>query len=119
MTRVAGTVVPSTSSLALTIVAVHVLFGLASVIYGVMAMLSPKCRARHSKLGTICFWCLSPSVVLASGLIAITLGESWPLLSLGILSFLAALTGRTARRNTGEAGFAGSSSEWVHRMSCY
>jgi len=95
---VAGIEVPSTSPIFLTIVAVHVLLGLACVITGAVAMLSPKRQGRHPKFGTIYFWCLLAVVVSASGLSAVHWTRDYPLFILGTLSFAAALAGRTARR---------------------
>src|SRR6476646_5269326 len=48
-TVVLGIPIPSTDPLFLAIVGVHVLFGLAVVTAGVIAMLSNKGRGRHSK----------------------------------------------------------------------
>jgi hypothetical protein len=98
MTNVAGIEVPSTSPIFLTIVAIHVLLGLACVITGAVAMLSPKRQGRHPNFGTIYFWCLSAVVVSASGLSAVHWTRDYPLFILGTLSFAAALAGRTARR---------------------
>jgi hypothetical protein len=53
MTNVAGIEVPSTSPIFLTIVAIHVLLGLACIITGAVAMLSPKRQGRHPNFGTI------------------------------------------------------------------
>jgi uncharacterized membrane protein len=98
MTNVAGIEVPSTSPIFLTIVAFHVLLGLACVITGAVAMLSPKGPGRHPNFGRIYFWCLSAVVVSASGLSAVHWTEDYPLFILGSLSFAAALAGRTVRR---------------------
>jgi len=98
MTNVAGIEVPSTSPIFLTIVAFHVLLGLACVITGAVAMLSPKRQGRHPNFGTIYFWCLSAVVASASGLSAVRWTRDYALFILGALSFAAALVGRTARR---------------------
>ncbi len=98
MTNVAGIEVPSTSPIFLTIVALHVLLGLACVITGAVAMLSPKRQGRHPNFGRIYFWCLSAVVVSASGLSAVHWTQDYPLFILGSLSFAAALAGRVARR---------------------
>jgi uncharacterized membrane protein len=98
MTNVAGIEVPSTSSIFLTIVAVHVLLGLACVITGAVAMLSPKRQGRHPNFGTIYFWCLSAVFVSSSGLSAVHWTRDYPLFILGALSFASALAGRIARR---------------------
>jgi hypothetical protein len=49
----AGIEIPSSDPAFLVVVAVHVLFGLASTITGIVAMLSPKRSSRHPWLGTI------------------------------------------------------------------
>ena len=98
MTNVAGIEVPSTSPIFLTIVALHVLLGLACVITGAVAMLSPKRQGRHPIFGTIYFWCLLAVLVSAGGLSAVHWTRDYPLFILGSLSFTAALAGRTAMR---------------------
>lgn len=55
MTDVAGIRIPSTSPIFLAIVALHVLLGLACVVTGAVAMLSPKRQGRHPSFGTIYF----------------------------------------------------------------
>jgi uncharacterized membrane protein len=57
-TIVLGIPIPSTNPVFLAIIGIHVLFGLAALITGAVAMLSKKGRGRHSNLGTIYFWCL-------------------------------------------------------------
>lgn len=98
MTNVAGIELPSTSPIFLAIVAFHVLLGVACVITGAVAMLSPKRQGRHPNFGTIYFWCLLAVVVSAAGLSAVHWTRDYPLFILGSLSFAAALGGRTAKR---------------------
>src|SRR5579863_9138244 len=98
MTNVAGIEVPSTSPIFLTIVALHVLLGLACVITGAVAILSPKHPRRHPTFARIYFGFLSAVVVSASGLSAVHWAQDYPLFILGSLSFAAALAGRTAKR---------------------
>ena len=98
MTHVAGIQVPSNSPIFLAIVGVHILLGLACVLSGAIAMLSPKRKGRHPNFGTIYFWCLSGAVALATGLSVVRWMRDYPLFVLGVLSFAAALVGRTARR---------------------
>lgn len=58
-TIVAGIEIPSTDPVFLAVVlGVHIPLGLACVAIGAIAMLSEKRRGRHSKFGTIYFWCL-------------------------------------------------------------
>jgi pimeloyl-ACP methyl ester carboxylesterase/uncharacterized membrane protein len=98
MTNVAGIEVPSASPIFLAVVAFHVVLGLACVVTGAVAMLSPKRQGRHPNFGTMYFWCLLAVVVSASGLSAVHWTRDYPLFILGSLSFAAALGGRTARR---------------------
>jgi uncharacterized membrane protein len=97
-TIVAGIEVPSTSPLFLTVVGLHVLMGLACVVAGAIAMLSPKRHGRHPTFGAIYFWCLLVVFASATGLSVIRWAEDYPLFILGALSFAAALVGRTFRR---------------------
>lgn len=98
MTDVAGIQVPSTSPIFLAIVGLHILLGLACVLTGAVAILSPKRHGRHPNFGTIYFWCLSGAVALAAGLSVARWSRDYPLFLLGISSFAAAFIGRTARR---------------------
>ena len=97
-TIVAGIEVPSTSPLFLTVVGLHVLMGLACVVVGAVAMLSPKRQGRHPTFGAIYFWCLLVVFASATGLSVISWAQDYPLFILGALSFAAALVGRTFRR---------------------
>lgn len=98
VTKIAGIEVPSTSPIFLAVVAVHVLLGLACVVTGVVAMLSPKRAGRHPIFGTVYFWSLSGAVALATGLSVARWTRDYPLFVLGFLSFATALVGRTAKR---------------------
>ena len=97
-TVVAGIEVPSTSVVFLTVVGFHVLLGLACVITGAVAMLSPKREGRHPTFGTVYFWCLLAVFVSATALSAVRWAQDYHLFILGALSFAAALTGRIARQ---------------------
>ena len=97
-TVVAGIEIPSTSSVFLTIVGFHVLAGLACVISGAMAMLSPKRAGRHPTFGSIYYWCLLAVFASASALAVMRWAESYHLFILGVLSFAAAWFGRAARQ---------------------
>jgi hypothetical protein len=58
-TIVAGIEIPSTDPVFLAVVlGVHIPVGVACVVIGAIAMLSQKRRGRHSRFGTIYFWCL-------------------------------------------------------------
>jgi uncharacterized membrane protein len=86
MTSVLGIPVPSSDPGFLAIVGIHILFGLAAVMAGAVAMLSKKGRGRHSKLGTIYFCCLFGVFITMSALAFIRWAENYPLFILGALS---------------------------------
>lgn len=94
----AGIEIPSTSWVFLTIVSLHVLVGLACVVTGFAAMLSPKQHGRHPTFGTIYYWCLTAVFVSASTLAAMRWDQDYHLFVLGVLAFAAASLGRAARR---------------------
>ena len=52
-TVVLGIPIPSGDPVFLAIIGIHIMFGLAAVITGAVAMLSTKGRSRHSNWGTI------------------------------------------------------------------
>lgn len=97
-TMVAGIEIPSTSPIFLTVVGLHVLMGLACVVAGAVAMLSPKRQGRHPTFGGIYFWCLLAVFASETGLSVNRWAEDYPLFILGAFSFAAALVGRTFRR---------------------
>ena len=98
-TDIAGIEIPSANPVFLTIVGIHILLGLACVIAGAIAMLSPKRRGRHPRNGTIYFWCLSGVFLTAVALAAVRWAQDYHLFVLGALSFAAAYFGRRARRH--------------------
>jgi uncharacterized membrane protein len=93
-----GIPIPSTDPVFLVIVSVHVLFGLAALFSGAVAMLSRKGRGRHANFGTIYFWCLFGVFVTMSALSLMRWGENYHLFILGTLSFASAYLGRNAAR---------------------
>ena len=98
MTIVAGIEIPSTSPIFLTIVGLHVLIGSASVVSGVVAMLSPKRAGRHPTFGSIYFWSLSLVFLSAAILSAMRWKEDYHLFILGTLAFTTAIFARQAVR---------------------
>jgi uncharacterized membrane protein len=98
VTDIAGIEIPSTHPVFLTVVAIHVLLGLASVVTGAVAMLSQKAGGRHPRYGTIYFWCLAAVFLTAASLAAVRWAEDYHLFVLGALSFAAVCLGRQARR---------------------
>jgi uncharacterized membrane protein len=97
-TIVLGIPIPSTDPIFLAIIGVHVLFGLAAVTTGAVAMLSKKGRGRHSNFGTVYFWCLFGVFITMSALSFMRWAENYHLFLLGALSFASVLFGRTAAR---------------------
>ncbi len=85
----------------LGVLAVHVLAGLAAVSTGLVAMLSPKGRGRHSRVGTRYYWCLAVVFVSMALLSGMRWAEDYHLFVLGALSFTAATIGRAGRRAAG------------------
>jgi uncharacterized membrane protein len=98
VTVVAGIVIPSTSPVFLTVVAVHVAIALVAVVCGLVGMLSPKCAGRHSRYGKIYFYALCGVFVSASALSFVRWAENYHLFILGAAAFLTALLARTAIR---------------------
>ena len=97
-TVVLGIPIPSDDPVFLGVIGIHILFGLAAVITGAVAMLSTKGRGRHSNWGTIYFWCLSGVFATMSALSFMRWADDYHLFILGALSFASAYFGRTAAR---------------------
>jgi hypothetical protein len=97
-TTIAGIAVPSTDPLFLTIVAIHIALGIASVITGVVAMLSTKAPGRHPTAGTFYYWLIVAVVATASALSFMRWAANYHLFILGMLTLAAATVGREARR---------------------
>ena len=93
-----GIPIPSDAPLFLAILSVHVLFGLAGVVTGAVAMFSKKMAGRHPRFGTYYYWSLAVVFVTAGGLSTMRWTENYHLFVLGVLSFSAAWIGRRARR---------------------
>ena len=99
-TIVFGVPVPSVDPFFLAVVRFHILVGIICVVAGVAALLSQKCRGRHSAFGTIYYWCLSVLVVSATGLSLVRWTENYHLFFLGALSFIVATIARAALRQS-------------------
>src|SRR5438876_8944543 len=96
-TTIGGIVIPSSDPAFLAVtVAVHIPLGIACVLAGAAAMLSRKGRGRHSRFGTIYFYCLLALVASATFLSVMRWSEDDHLFVLGALSFASAFFGRTA-----------------------
>jgi hypothetical protein len=100
-TTIAGITIPSTAPWFLAVVGFHIVMGLACVIAGAAAMLSPKRRGRHSICGTIYFWCLLAVFISMAALSVARWSEDDVLFALGALSFAAAFAGRRSARHRG------------------
>ena len=98
VTTVAGISIPSTNPIFLSAVALHVTLGLLAVVAGATAMLSRKQPGRHPRFGTIYFWSIAALAITASILSLMRWNEDYHLFVLGVLAFIAALVGRSARR---------------------
>jgi uncharacterized membrane protein len=97
-TIVFGVPVPSIDPVFLAVVRFHIVMGIACVAAGVIAMLSDKGRGRHSKFGTLYYWCLAVVVASATALSVVRWTENYHLFLLGALSLTAASIARTALR---------------------
>jgi hypothetical protein len=95
---VGGIPIPSNDPLFLAVLAVHVPAGIICATAGVVAMLSRKQAGRHPRAGSLYFWSLSVVFATAVALSIMRWAESYHLFILGVLAFVAASLGRTARR---------------------
>jgi hypothetical protein len=89
-----GLPIPSSSPLFLAIVGIHVLFGLASVVAGAVAMLSIKRHGQHSNFGIAYFWCFTGVFLTMSALAFMRWDEDYHLFIVGALSFAMAWSAR-------------------------
>jgi len=93
-----GITIPCDSSVFLAVLAVHIPFGIACVLAGIVALLSKKQPGRHPTFGTIYYWSLSAVFLSASILAGLRWAEDHHLFILGTLSFTAATFGHMAHR---------------------
>ena len=100
-TTIAGITIPSTAPWFLAVVGGHIVIGLACVLSGAAAMVSPKRRGGHSTFGTIYFWCLLVIFASATALSIARWSEDHVLFALGALAFAAAVVGRRSARHGG------------------
>jgi formate-dependent nitrite reductase membrane component NrfD len=96
---IAGIPIPFRNPALLGVLAIHVLAALASVITGIIAMVSMKGPGRHSFFGTMYYWSLSVVLITALVLAVFRWTEDYYLAILGTLAFTAALLGRAAFRS--------------------
>jgi hypothetical protein len=98
-TIIGGLVIPSTDPAFLAVaVGLHIPLGIACVMAGAAAMLSRKGRGRHSRFGTIDFYCLLALFASAPFLAAMRWSEDDHLFVLAANSFASAWIGRAALR---------------------
>lgn len=100
---IGGIPVPSDAPAFLSVLAVHVLAGLAAVITGLVAMLSPKAPGRHPQFGTLYFRSLGVVFVSMAILSVMRWADDYHLFILGTLSFAAAYGARRAIRSRSNA----------------
>src|SRR4029453_343671 len=94
-----GFEIPSDNPIFLTILSIHILAALTSVVTGVMAMLSKKQFGLHPKSGTTYFWSLLIIFITATIMAIMRWEEDYYLFILGFIAFTSAFIGRRARRN--------------------
>src|SRR5262249_43454671 len=99
-TTIGGIVIPpSDPAFLAVVVGVHIPLGIACVIAGAGVMLSRKGRGRHSRLGTIYFWCLLTLFISATFLSIMRWSENYHLFILGAAPFGCAWFARSALRS--------------------
>lgn len=98
-TAILGIPVPSTDPVFLSVVVIHIWFGLGAVVAGLVAMMSRKGRGRHARWGKIYFWCLAALSVTMTALSAARWAENYPLFILGLIALATAYSGRRLRHH--------------------
>lgn len=99
-TTILGIEIPSTDPVFLgVVVGLHIPLGIACVVSGAIAMVSPKRRGRHANLGAVYFWCLFALFASATLLSVMRWSENYHLFALGLVSFVSAWVARAAIRS--------------------
>ena len=93
-----GVPIPSDSPIFLSVLAVHVVAALGAVVAGAVAMLSPKRRGRHPRLGRVYYRCLAVVTITMALLSAMRWREDSHLFALGVLAAAAAAAGLSGVR---------------------
>jgi uncharacterized membrane protein len=93
-----GIPIPSTDPVFLTVIGIHIAFGIVAVIAGAAAMLVPKGRGRHTRFGKVYFWALTGVSVSMAILSFMRWSENVHLFVLGALAFGSAWLGRNVAR---------------------
>ncbi len=95
LTRLVG---PPVSLAFSALLVVHIAAGLISVITGAIALLSPKQRGRHARVGEVYYWALGVVFVTATVMAALRWAQSGYLFFLGSAAFAAGSIGYLARK---------------------
>ena len=98
---VGGIRIPSADPLFLSVLAVHVVAGLVSVVAGATAALAAKRRGRHTTAGTTYFLALTVVFLTMSGLAIMRWRENVHLFVIGLASFVSAAVARRSVRRGG------------------
>jgi len=78
--------------------AIHIAAGSLGLVLGPVAMLSPKRRGRHTRVGTVYFWNMAVVCVSAVGLAILAWSQIWWFVPIAVFSFANALVGYLAVR---------------------
>jgi len=115
-----GIEVPAISPAFVAMIAFHVLVGLGCVVAGIVAMVSRKGKGRHSRFGTIYYWCLAAAAGSATILAVMRWAEDYHLFVLGALAFTAATLGRAAiRRGRIKVHIAGMGLSYILLLTAF
>lgn len=98
MVEIAGFNIPSNSPVFLSLLAVHVPFGLLAVVTGAVAMFADKRRGSHTSAGSIYLSSLTALFATSTALAAMRWAEDYHLFVLGAVALVAAGGGREVRR---------------------
>ena len=78
--------------------AIHVAAGSLGLVLGPVAMLSPKRRGRHTRVGTVYHWIMLTVCVSAVGLAVVAWSRAWWFVPIATFSYANALVGYLAVR---------------------
>jgi hypothetical protein len=109
--------IPSESPVFLSILAIHVLFGVLAVVTGAVAMFVEKRRGGHTRDGSIYFWSLATLFATSTALAAMRWADDYHLFALGTLAFAAALLGQRREGKDEERKSIRTSLAWAFRTS--
>lgn len=101
-TNIFGIPVPSTDSVFLTFIVIHILISLICVMSGLLAMLTEKGGKKHSIFGQAYFWSMVASFVTVIILSIMRWPHNIHLLSIGFLALTSTYLGRRLAKNQGK-----------------